>query len=124
MQAQAQDSIFHPHDTTLASRINAYQTVLQEKRNIELSLDLLNSREWSERLGSAEELQQAHKVLSSSLEKAVNSFSVEDLKTAKEEKLLDESQLHELHITKAQAQLHTQRNSQNSYSIQHSKSNK
>lgn len=60
MQAQVQESIYHPQDPSLASRIEALKIVLQEKRNIELSLELMAKQEWSERLGSAEELQQAH----------------------------------------------------------------
>lgn len=121
MQTQAQETIYHPQDPDLLSRIDALKTVLQEQKNIELSLELLKTREWSERLGSADELQHAHKVLSTSFEQAIRSFSDEDLKHAQEQQLLDASQLREIKVHQAQASLKQQRQSQDSYSNQHNK---
>lgn len=124
MQAQVQESIYHPQDHSLASRIEALKIVLQEKRNIELSLELMANQEWSERLGSAEELQQAHSLISNSLEQAIQKISDKDLRLAKEQQLLDNTQLRELKVTQAQASIKQQRQSHESFSHQQSKSDK
>ncbi|KZN66001.1 hypothetical protein N473_10555 [Pseudoalteromonas luteoviolacea CPMOR-1] len=122
MEAKEQDSIYRPKDDELVSRINAYHTVMKEKRNIELSLDLFKDKEWAERLGSTQELEQAHKVISTSLEKAIMSFSDSDLKKVSEQKLLDDTQLHEMRINQAKAKLGTLRQSQDSDEKKHGKS--
>lgn len=75
-----------------------------------------------ERLGSMQELEFAHTLISSSLEQAIMSFSDSDLKKARSQGLLDESQLHELQINKAKAKLGTLRVSHNSYEKKHGKS--
>jgi hypothetical protein len=122
MEAKEQGSLFTPKDNELISRINAYHAVMKEKRNVELSLDLFRSQEWAERLGSMQELEFAHTLISSSLEQAIISFSDSDLKKARSQGLLDESQLHELQINKAKAKLGTLRVSHNSYEKKHGKS--
>ncbi len=124
MQAQVQESIYHPQDHSLASRIEALKIVLQEKRNIELSLELMANPEWSERLGSTEELQQAHSLISNSLEQAIHKISDKDLTLAKEQQLLDNTLLREIKFTKAQTSIKQQRQSHESFSHQHSKSDK
>ncbi|WP_125717117.1 hypothetical protein [Pseudoalteromonas rubra] len=122
MEAKEQGSLFTPKSNELISRINAYHAVMKEKRNVELSLDLFRSQEWAERLGSMQELEFAHTLISSSLEQAIMSFSDSDLKKARSQGLLDESQLHELQINKAKAKLGTLRVSHNSYEKKHGKS--
>lgn len=97
--------LFTPKDESLSERLNALKSVLKANRDIELSIKRMNEKEWSDRLGSPEELKQAQKVTQNSLDLAIKSINSKDLKEAKEKDLLSQSEASEIKILMAEKEL-------------------
>lgn len=113
--------IFHPKDDSIEARIEAYRNVHQAWLNAEASLKFMESDEWSDTLGSREEIEKALNVSSYSLKMASNSFSKEEISEAKNAGLIDESEALDIIQNKLQDEMNSIRNSQSqSHSSSHS----
>lgn len=97
--------LFTPKDESLSERLKALKSVLKANRDIELSIKRMNEKEWSDRLGSPEELKQAQEITTNSLNHAIQSLKTKDLKEAKELGLLTPSETTEIKILMAEAGL-------------------
>lgn len=92
--------IFTPQDDSLEARIHAYKTMRNELNNIEASQKLSQSKEWQDRLGTEEELQQAHNIIKNSLRATLTSIRDIDLQTAQEQGLMTAEDISEFSTAK------------------------
>ena len=101
-------SIYHPTDTSLQARIEAAKNILQQRRNIELSIKGYGEQNEKGRLGSMDELKAAQEIIEQSFEEATKSLSLLDLKKGKELGILSLDAAHELSTAKARFELTAQ----------------
>lgn len=82
--------IFTPSNDSLAERIKAYERVVELMRNTEKSSDdLMTARpENTYHVGTMDELDSAHAIAQSSLQKATSEISIGDIQDALEEGLI------------------------------------
>ena len=92
--------IFTPADNSLEARIQAYKAMRNELKNIDASLKLTQSKEWRDRLGNEEELQQAHSIIKNSLRVTLNNIRDVDLEQAKQQGLMSQNEIFEFSATK------------------------
>lgn len=86
---------YHPKDDSLPEKAKAYQEVFKAWQNIEASFNFYDQQGWEDRLGNKDELQSAMNITQNTLDKAINSFSREELISLSDQKILsyDELQL-------------------------------
>lgn len=101
--------IYTPADNTLAARIAALKSVLAASHNLKSSLDHAEQAEWSQRLGSSEELSDAQGVIAKSLEMALADVSQAELAEAKEQGLLSQGEMVELTAAQRQSEMRASR---------------
>ncbi len=106
--------IFNPKDDSLDERVRAYRSCSSTLRNTKASLELVNDSAWSDRLGSREEIEQAHMIAKHSIEMAVNQLSQSEAERAVGQGLLDNQELKEIVQTKRLQNIQNQRANQNS----------
>lgn len=92
--------IFTPEDDSLEARIHAYKTMRNELSNIEASQKLTQSKEWQDRLGTEEELQQAHNIIKNSLRATLSNIRDIDLQKAQEQGLMTDNEVSEFSVLK------------------------
>jgi len=92
--------IFIPEDATLEARIHAYKTMRNELNNIEASQKLAKSDEWKDRVGTEEELQQAHNIIKNSLRATLNNITDIDLQQAQEQSLMSTEDINNFSVMK------------------------
>jgi hypothetical protein len=92
--------IFTPQDDSLEARIQAYKTMRNELSNIEASQKLSQNKEWQDRLGTDEELQQAHNIIKNSLSATLNNIHDADLQKAQEQGLMTSDEISEFSVNK------------------------
>lgn len=92
--------IFTPADNSLEARIQAYKAMRNELKNIEASQKLTQSKEWRDRLGNEEELQQAHSIVKNSLRATLNNILDVDLEQAQQQGLISPNEIVEFSATK------------------------
>ena len=80
--------IYNPQDDSLEAKIQAYKTMRNELHNIEKSQKLSQTKEWQDRLGTEEELKQAHTVIKNSLRRALDNIPDVDLQKAQRQHLM------------------------------------
>lgn len=85
---QNQSHLFNPKDDTFQERIRSYKTVLHAYSNMEACLDRMNDKEWSDRLGSTEELGEAQVIVDNSLKIAMTSIKPSEIRKAEAQGLL------------------------------------
>lgn len=95
---------YHPIDDSLEEKAKAYSEAYKAWQNIEASFQFHDQQGWEDRLGSKEDLQTAMKITQSTLDKAVESFSIEELHSLTQKGLVesDELTLIESHLHKNQ----------------------
>lgn len=95
---------YHPIDDSLEEKAKAYSEAYKAWQNIEASFQFHDQQGWEDRLGSKEDLQTAMKITQSTLDKAVESFSIEELYSLTQKGLVasDELTLIESHLHKNQ----------------------
>lgn len=95
---------YHPIDDSLEEKAKAYSQAYKAWQNIEASFHFHDQQGWVDRLGSKEDLQTAMKITQSTLDKAVESFSIEELHSLAQKGLVasDELTLIESHLHKNQ----------------------
>jgi len=98
-------SIFNPKDNSLEERIIAFKSVLQANNNIELSLRYNNDKQWSDRLGTYEEIKLAQKINEQSMKQAFISLNYSDLQEANSLGLLSQDEAKQIKILKAKSEL-------------------
>ena len=80
--------MYNPQDDSLEAKIQAYKTMRNELHNIEKSQKLSQTKEWQDRLGTEEELKQAHTVIKNSLRRALDNILDVDLQKAQRQHLM------------------------------------
>jgi len=92
--------IYTLEDDSLEARIHAYKTMRNELSNIEASQKLSQNKEWQDRLGTEEELQQAHNIIKNSLRATLNNIRDIDLQKAQEQGLMTAKEVGEFSLDK------------------------
>jgi len=92
--------IITPQDDSLEARIHAYKTMRNELHNIEASQTLSQTKDWQDRLGTTEELQQAHNIIKNSLRITLNNIHDVDLEQAQKQGLMTAEEINEFSTTK------------------------
>ncbi len=106
--------IFSPKDDSLDERVRAYRSCSSTLRNAKASLELVNDSAWSDRLGSSEEVEQAHTIAKRSTEMAVNQLSQLEAEKAVGRGLLEKEELKEIIQIKRLQTMQNRRNDQRS----------
>ena len=86
---------YHPKDDSLEEKTKAYQEAFKAWQNIEASFHFYDQEGWENCLGDKDELQSAMNITQNTLDKAISSFSREELMSLSDQKILsiDELQL-------------------------------
>lgn len=92
--------IYNPQDDSLEARIHAYKTMRNELLNIEASQKLSQTKGWQDRLGTEDELKQAHNVIKNSLRMALDNIRDVDLQKAQEQHLMTAKEVSEFSAVK------------------------
>ncbi len=96
---------YHPINDSLEEKAKAYSKAYKAWQNIEASFHFHDQQGWTDRLGSQEDLQTAMKITQTTLDMAVESFSIEEFHSLTQKGLVasDELTLIESHLHKNQA---------------------
>jgi len=84
--------IFNPMNDSLAEKVKAYRSVHEAWLNIEASMRQADDPEWSNTLGEANELEEAHDIIMRSMVKATESLSVEEIDQATDQELMSKEE--------------------------------
>lgn len=113
---QSQSHIFNPQDNTFDERIRSYKSVLNAYRNMESSLDYMNEREWSDRLGSSEEISEAQVIVDNSLKIAIDSIQPSEIQEAEAKGLLSSEDLRLIEQIERQQEIQKSREEKQQFS--------
>lgn len=116
--------MFIPVDDLLTSRVDALRDVFSAYENIEASESVKDKKEWSERLGSDDEIANAKEIIVKSLAKAQESFSKEDFNEALKQNLISAEEMKKIISAKNLNEMREKRSQQSSSKAQKSKSRK
>ncbi len=92
--------LYSPQDDSLEERVRAYRSVVQAQRNIESSLKLAADREWSDRLGTEDELRAAKEVVENSLSVAVSAINADEIEKSVSDGLISQDDAESLRLVK------------------------
>jgi len=102
---------YNPVDGSLAERVNAYQEVHANYQSVKTSQIVMDDKEWSDRLGEVQEVDQADDIISASLKKATQAIDLSELSQIKQLGLMNDEQLKELVKIKRQQESQDKRQS-------------
>ena len=88
--------IYTPENDTYQARLSALQEVLRAREQVKRGRLHADSPEWSNALGSLEEIEQAEEVIDASFSMAAQDFNREELQQARSDKALTDNQLTEI----------------------------
>ncbi len=108
--------IFNPQDDSLSERIRAYKSCADVLKNAKTSLELVDDKTWSDRLGSREEVEQAITIAEYSTKLAVSRLSQIDAERAVGNGLLSGEELKEFVRAKRHQNIQIKRNNQKNQS--------
>ncbi len=111
--------IFIPRNGSLEERIHSFRKVSQAFRNVESSLQHMGDKEWADRLGEKEEVQQAYDITKRSLGMATQSIKQSELKSAIDQGLLNDQEAKELIQIKRREEMRSTRAQQKASTHQH-----
>ncbi len=83
---------YNPKDASLEEKLRVYKEAFQQWQNIGASFKFNDEQEWSDRLGSKNDLLKAKEITEKSLNMAVSSLSHSEVKLAVDRKLMSESE--------------------------------
>lgn len=90
---------YNPANDSLEERARAYSCVYREWQNLEASFKYHDQLGWEDKLGSREELLAAKEIIINTLDKAVASFSHQDIKNISNRKLIAANELEYINTT-------------------------
>lgn len=103
-------SVAEPSDTySLNEKVLLFLAALDRLKKLEQSRGLLSEQDWSDRLGSAEELQQARPLLEKNVERWAAQFTPEEIAQVQKMDLLSPDELRELKAMSAKLELQKRR---------------
>lgn len=103
-------SVAEPSDTdSLNEKVLLFLAALDRLKKLEQSRGLLSEQDWSDRLGSAEELQQARPLLEKNVERWAAQFTPEEIAQVQKMDLLSPNELRELKAMSAKLELQKRR---------------
>ena len=79
---------YHPNDDSLEEKIKAYKEAFKAWQNIEASFRFHDEQEWSDRLGSKEDLLKAKEITENSLDRAASGLSNSEIQLAVDRNLV------------------------------------
>jgi len=79
---------YNPKDDSLDERIHAYKEAFRAWQNVEASFRFHDEQEWSDRLGSKEDLLKAKEITENSLDRAVSGLSNSEIQLAIDKDLI------------------------------------
>ncbi|SET71398.1 hypothetical protein [Thalassotalea agarivorans] len=101
--------------SSLQSKARAYQKASAAHRDIENSMEHADAdNDWAQRLGSAQELQDAKKIIENSRIQAARSFTTEDIQEATEQELISEQEARQLIAIRRKAEMQERENGRSS----------
>lgn len=101
--------LFNPKDNSLGERVRAYKQTIAALRNVQASKQLSGDTDWSNRLGSEEELDEASDIANRSVDLAISSFSNDEIQHLNNQQLLSTDELRELVKHKRQREMDQKR---------------
>lgn len=103
-------SVAEPSNTySLNEKASLFLAALDRLKKLEQSKGLLSEQDWSDRLGSAEELQQARPLLEKNVERWAAQFTPEEIAQVQKMDLLSPDELRELKVISAKIELQKRR---------------
>jgi len=103
------EHIYTPADNSFEARLTSLKRVLEAFRNVERSLNLADDPEWSNQLGSPEEVQNAHTLIKNSLDAAISDINTTELQQAKTKKLLSKEEIASITVFQRQQEIKSSR---------------
>ncbi len=85
--------IFTPKDDSLFECMSTYKSVAKDYSNVEASIKFADDEKWSDTLGEKEEIEQARKIMQDSLKMATDKISLDEIKQAKDQELINQGEL-------------------------------
>ncbi len=101
--------IFNPLNDSLEERVRSFRSVSQAFRNVESSLQHMGDKEWADRLGEKEDVQQAYDITKRSLGMATQSIQQSELKSAIAQGLINDREAREFIQIKRQQEMKNSR---------------
>jgi len=88
--------IYNPIDDSLIERVSEYQRIHGHYQSIKSSQDMIDDKEWSDRLGEEQEIDQADQIITSSLNKATRAIKQSEITKVADAGLLKNDELKDL----------------------------
>ncbi len=85
--------IFTSKDDSLFECVSTYKSVAKDYSNVEASIKFADDEKWSDTLGEKEEIEQARKIMQDSLKMATDKISLDEIKQAKDQELINQGEL-------------------------------
>ena len=79
---KAASHIYNPINITFEERMRSYKSALSAYRSMEISAKHMGDKDWANRIGTEQELDDARTILSNSLELAAKSVSADEIRKA------------------------------------------
>jgi hypothetical protein len=73
--------------------VSTYKSVAKDYSNVEASIKFADDEKWSDTLGEKEEIEQARKIMQDSLKMATDKISLDEIKQAKDQELINQGEL-------------------------------
>ena len=87
---------FTPRNQSFDERIRSCKKVLESYRNADVSVQHFDQKEWTDRLGTKEEIEFAKSVAENGMRQAIASIELSELHYAKEQGLLSSEEVMQL----------------------------
>ncbi|CAC9616076.1 hypothetical protein [uncultured Gammaproteobacteria bacterium] len=112
--------IFTPKNDSLFERVPAYKSIAKDYSNVEASIKFADDEKWSDTLGEKEEIEQARKIMQDSLKMATDKISLDEIKQAKDQELINQGELIEFVKNKRLQEMKSSREKSQKSSNSHS----
>lgn len=112
--------IFTSKDDSLFECVSTYKSVAKDYSNVEASIKFADDEKWSDTLGEKEEIEQARKIMQDSLKMATDKISLDEIKQAKDQELINQGELIEFVKNKRLQEMKSSREKSQKSSNSHS----
>jgi hypothetical protein len=96
MKGTALSHTYNPRGVMLDARTTAFQSALQNYRAVLASRKLATDKDWSDTLGTPEEIHEAFLIAETTLNMATDAIDLQEIQMIRQKKLLTAEELHEL----------------------------
>ncbi len=106
------EHIYTPEDDSLEARISAYKTVREAWLNAEASLKFLDDDLWADRLGDRDNVEEAYRISTRSLQMATDAISQDEIQKGIAQGFVDVSEAREFMQHKRREEMQSIRDGQ------------